>query len=139
MWQDHPMAATLDMYRAYMAENLRTWSRSQPPSAAWPATRSQTLPFIVFGSANPQGRRAELTVVCITVERSWAIALLRDTAPITEINLKRCVKIIPIITADTYEFWDGPLSPGTYYYRYIEFTFDGNQDPLSDEKSVVIA
>lgn len=137
-WSDQLGFPDLDFYHRYVAENLRTFQLAQPPSKSYPPTRTGSVSTWHYWTLTPQGRRTQHKISVNAINAGWGTLIMRDTSPITAAAFDYVINIEHMPSSAVYSFWDGPLTPGTWYYRAKRITVDGNISGYSASRSVVI-
>lgn len=140
-WSDLARANNVSEYNAWMSYNLQRWGRFLKPTLAFPATQASEPMEIQDATATPLNRSMSIWMEFSEEYFNWGYTLFRSTSTGFDPAITNCIRVgLWDMTMPTTLTWiDGPLDPGTYYYRVDTFSISGRVDSVfTDEWSGTI-
>ncbi|KKM94758.1 hypothetical protein LCGC14_1195160 [marine sediment metagenome] len=119
-------------YNAYTKYNMDRWNRYLFPTKAFPANELFGPAELDALSATARNRTILITIGVAEYNANWAWHLSRSTSTAFTPSLANTIRITHSIEAgpQNLTYVDGPLDPGTYYYRISTFSIDGSDEGL---------
>lgn len=124
-WEELADDGNFSPFNAYMKANQANWRDYGAPSEATPATGVGTPADLGSEAANASGRNIILTGTNAAGTDNWGIAIFRSPTAIFTLDWSNCIAVVALGNTDALQYTDGPLTPGTYYYNFKNFTDDG--------------
>lgn len=132
-WEDAAETGNYSPFNAYVKENQANWRDFLYPSEVFPITRAGTYAPITNFAATASGRNILLEGDIGVGADQNGIALFRDTSSGFTPNWDNCIAVFAGAASSSFTYTDGPLDPGTYYYRVAAFTTEGEGDTIIAE------
>ncbi len=137
-WEDAPLLPDQDAYRRYMSYNKKFIQDGLAPTKLYPAARFWGWASLVTWVVYNQNRRVLHSFSSIPAADQWGVIFSRHTADFDAQPLDHVVKVIATPYVGLYQWSESPLAPGTYWYREIPFSNDGNMRSYSGWRNVVV-
>lgn len=137
-WAAYGATIGLDAYEAYRKYNLDRWSMYAAPTALYPANHTYQPGGLFMWSADVALRTVLLGLVLLTQNRNWAMYWFRSQVDGFTPGRETFIYGNLAILRFKYEFRDGPLEPGTYYYRCLPIGLGGAFGSFATQQTVVI-
>lgn len=137
-WEDRAAQTNILPFNAYCALGLARWRNGEYPSQADPPAEDDTPATMGTCTGQAVGRLAEITAVTTTPADGWGIFLHRSTTTGFTPGYSTLVSAKPHDGTNNVIFEDGPLDPGTYYYKLISGSKNGVKGTASNQVSVTI-
>lgn len=129
-WDELAAVATITPFDAYLRENLIRWGRFQSPGETFPVGDTGTIGPTGVPTATPQGRGLLCQINLFAISQNQGLQLHRLAHIGADTSNENLIAAIPTPTNGVKQYFDTPLDPGTYYYRFRGFTEDGNSVDL---------
>lgn len=127
-WIPIGLANHIAPYHAFVKYNQDAWKHFLSPSKKPNPPRTKLLPSNFDFSANGQVGRAMIRYQQTTGPTIWGFYCHRmQTWPYTP-DHDNVVFFTQCPTPNKYDYFDGPLAPGVYYYRLARFDRNGAFD-----------
>lgn len=130
-WHTLAGDARVSHYNAFSSFNLTRWHNYLMPTKGYPPNEGAPAGQIVFAIATPIRRGIEITVQRGDPGQAWGITLHRGhLSGFTKSNAN-CTRVLhwPWTGASEITYYDGPLEPDTYYYKFGSFSESGRNTP----------
>ncbi len=137
-WDQLAETTNVSTFNAYQSYNLKRWGTYKAPSQTYPAAEILTQPTSTFLNPFPTLRIIYLLENITTLHGGWSIAWHRQTTTPVIQTRANAIAIQPTDSLGISFYPDGPLKPGTYYYRRTFYTTDGRAFPENQERSATI-
>ncbi len=128
-WSSRAQDARVSTYNAWLSYNLDRWARFQYPTKAFPANETEDQGDPNVFTATALNRSIVLHFTNGDFSSRWGYALFRYTSAAFTMSLANCIRVGLWQTGGPtfIDYTDGPLIPGTYYYRLGTFSYTGYQ------------
>ena len=136
-WEEGAESLKISPFNQYIGLNARNWRDQMVPSQATPAERTLVgdPPAAIAGVVS--GRQVILTVTLADVTNIWGIVVCRSLVTGFTATAGNAIGIIEAWN-DPLVWVDGPLAPGTYYYKAFAFSTDGLKTTVCAEEDVTV-
>jgi hypothetical protein len=130
-WDDLAAESNISSYNAFVAYNLDRWEEFLLPTKFYPASEANAAGQFVSLSATAGVRSITIETIRPSGNFGWGMVLHRSQTPaFTKTQANAVFVHFYSSTMDTLQNWnDGPLNPGTYYYRISSFSTSGRKTP----------
>lgn len=131
-WADLATQLNASAYNAWTSYNLERWSRYLWPTKAFPANEDRGSGELQAASATALNRSIKTHVEMAEGNYNWGYHLCRSTSPGFDPAITTTIRIAlwDMAVHSDIDWTDGPLEPGTYYYRVSSFSDDGFDENL---------
>lgn len=139
-WSGLAAAGEFAPFSAFIAENLKRWSRFRPPTKAWPAAE-ENLPGTIsaaFPKLDGYIHGTTWNVDLSNLRDNWLYALFMSTETSFASAKDNLIDIRVLEHTDLVFFDITPLEPGTYYFRGRRASDDGVWSIQSARKTEVV-
>lgn len=128
-WDSLAQAADISTYNAWCKTNMDRWARFLAPSHANPATDSGNVDGVNYADAVALQRSVRIRITPSWFYYAWGYLVYRSTTTGFTPAISNCIRTgyIDYVTFQPVNWIDGPLPPGTYYYRYDIFNDTGKK------------
>lgn len=136
-WEEGSKSLNISAFNEYIRLNARDWRDQIGPSQASPPARVKVPGVATSLVGVVSGRQVQLTLTMTPGTADWGVALCRSlvtgftASPANAIQLGQG-------SIDNMVMVDGPLAPGTYFYKFLIFTEDGVLGTASSQEEVEI-
>ena len=136
-WEEGAESLKISPFNQYIGINARNWRDQMVPSMGTPAERTLVgdPPAAIAGVVS--GRQVILTVTLADVTNIWGIVVCRSLVTGFTATAGNAIGIIEAWN-DPLVWVDGPLAPGTYYYKAFAFSTDGLKTTVCAEEDVTV-
>ena len=136
-WEEGAESLKISPFNQYIGINARNWRDQMVPSMGTPAERTLVgdPPAAIAGVVS--GRQVILTVTLADVTNIWGIVVCRSLVTGFTATAGNAIGIIEAWN-DPLVWVDGPLAPGTYYYKAFAFSTDGLKTAVCAEEDVTV-
>lgn len=125
-------------YHAFIRITLDNWTNFQVPSSAYPITRIYPACTGMTLTATARRRTVLLVPSFTLINLNAGYLLFRNPSPAIPPRKENCIEAAVLTSTIEQDLVDGPLEPGTYYYRALPFSLDGLIGTPSGTVSAVI-
>lgn len=137
-WDDLAADGVFSNFNAFMQQNQLRWRNFITPTWQWPApggmARCATPTIVVTGGI----RQVTITYSTATINQNWGIVVMRSTTGGFTPAWTAAKRVCNFWTTGGGTWVDTPLTPGTYYYRFMTFDMGGDYSILGATPSAVV-
>lgn len=131
-WAPLALQAQTSAYNAWLSYNMDRWNRFLWPTQAYPATDVDGSGEISSVGTIPRNRTIQIRLDISEMNHNWGYHLHRSKSTGFDPSPDNTIRIgfWDWHQNDTIYWVDGPLDPGTYYYRANTFSESGYAEDL---------
>jgi hypothetical protein len=123
-------AQQISAFNEFMQNNMNLWKNNEAPSQNTADAKAHTGTTISAHTYTGGENHVDISLTLTTASNQWGVAIFRDTAEITAQSYSKCIAVIPVNGETSLTYVDSGLEAGTYHYRAVPFTDDGDLGTL---------
>jgi len=131
-------ARKISAFNQFISINARNWRDLLAPSKGYPAARALSAAEVDNINAVTSGRQIKVSGTTDGTANVWAVVVGRSLLTGEADSIAAAVAIV-LAPAGAWEFVDGPLDPGTYYYQAMAISTDGKISAWFAQVSAVVS
>lgn len=130
-------------FNGFVSDNMNRWTQFTTPYQEYPLTPGAAYQMTSLAAVCTGGVRQALIEISGTDDTnlSWGAIIYRSASAIVTPTKDMVVGVVPTSGGGvwTAQFVDTPLEPGTYHYRVVSFSVDGQLGDITtaDDPTVV--
>ncbi len=131
-------AKEISPFNSYMALNMNRWKNYLPPTMNFTPAEASTPLTVTTQTLTGGEAYANIDLTPSAATDIWGFEIYRELAAITDPNNSNTVAVIPADGANSVEYNDTSLDPGTYHYRSCVINDDGVRGVVIADDTVVV-
>ncbi len=127
-------AANTTPYHAYLKANQQRWTTGGFPAMEWPPAMSAEAGAMAFIANTVHGTRVSFSFYPQAAYYNWGIIAYRDRSKTFYPGIANAMSIDEWDCVDALHLDYGPLAPGTWWFRFNTFSYEGKPNLLHTTK-----
>lgn len=124
-WNTLALASNISPFNAYQRENLNRFKDGLAPSTTYPAAETGLHAVLSLAQAIGGVRTVLHRFNCTDPRNNWGLPVYQITGTGAPYTWRQTVHILPVRSIGWHEWRQTGLSPGTYWFRFSDFTLQG--------------